>query len=86
MFLARLDSVASDMNILLDGLLAPMPAEGECSRPARLLDAMRYASLDGGKRLRPFLVVETAALFNIPREQALIVGAALECVHSASKT
>ena len=84
MFLARLDLVASDINILLDGLLAPVPAEGECSRPARLLEAMRYASLDGGKRLRPFLVVETAALFNIPREQSLIVGAALECVHCYS--
>lgn len=83
-FLARLNSVASDTNALLDNLLSPVPAEGERSRPARLLDAMRYASLDGGKRLRPFLVVETAALLNVPRERALMVGAALECVHCYS--
>lgn len=53
-------------------------------RPARLLDAMRYASLGGGKRLRPFLVVETAGLFGVPRSQALMVSAALECVHCYS--
>jgi farnesyl diphosphate synthase len=45
---------------------------------------MRYASLGGGKRLRPFLVVETASLFNVRRERALMVGAALECVHCYS--
>jgi farnesyl diphosphate synthase len=56
----------------------------EHSRPARLLKAMRYASLGGGKRVRPFLVVETAALFDVPRPQAVTVGAALECVHCYS--
>ena len=42
------------------------------------------SSLGGGKRLRPFLVVETAALFKAPRERALMAGAALECVHCYS--
>jgi len=45
---------------------------------------MRYATLSGGKRLRPFLVVETAALFGVARERALMAGAALECVHGYS--
>src|SRR5947207_10461385 len=45
---------------------------------------MRYASLGAGKRFRPFLVVETAALFGVPREHALMAGAALECVHCYS--
>ena len=45
---------------------------------------MRYASLGGGKRLRPFLVVEAAALFDVARERALLAGAALECVHCYS--
>jgi farnesyl diphosphate synthase len=45
---------------------------------------MRYASLGGGKRFRPFLVVESAALFAAPRERALMAGAALECVHCYS--
>jgi farnesyl diphosphate synthase len=83
-FLPRLTAVATDMEALLDRLMAPESVEGEIARPTRLMDAMRYASLGGGKRLRPFLVVETAALFNVRRERALMVGAALECVHCYS--
>src|SRR5450756_278732 len=79
-----LDQVAADTEGLLDRLLAPKPVSGELARPARLLDAMRYASLGGGKRVRPFLVVETAKLFGVPRRQALMVAAALECVHCYS--
>ena len=45
---------------------------------------MRYTSLGGGKRLRPFLTVETAALFGVTREQALMAGAAIELVHCYS--
>jgi farnesyl diphosphate synthase len=41
-------------------------------------------SLGGGKRLRPFLVVESAALFDVPRQNSLMTGAALECVHCYS--
>ncbi len=83
-FLARLDRVAADTEALLDRLLAARPEDGETSRPARLVEAMRYSSLGGGKRFRPFLVVESAALFNIPRDNALMAGAALECVHCYS--
>src|SRR5664280_1772090 len=79
-----LDQVAADTEGLLDRLLSPKPVSGELARPARLLDAMRYASLGGGKRVRPFLVVETAKLFGVPRRQALMVAAALECVHCYS--
>jgi farnesyl diphosphate synthase len=83
-FKQSLDSVATDTERLLDQLLAAKPATGELARPARLLDAMRYASLGGGKRVRPFLVVESARLFSVPRRQALMVAAALECVHCYS--
>ena len=55
-FLTRLDAVAADTETLLDQLLAAKPADGETSRPARLIEAMRYSSLGGGKRFRPFLV------------------------------
>ena len=41
-FLARLDAVAADTEALLDRLLGPTAAAGELSRPARLLEAMRY--------------------------------------------
>ena len=83
-FQDRLAQVARDTQALLDRLLATTPIEGERARPARLLDVMRYASLGGGKRLRPFLVVESAALFNVSRQNSLMAGAALECVHCYS--
>jgi farnesyl diphosphate synthase len=57
---------------------------GEIARPERLRSAMHYASLNGGKRLRPFLVIEAASLLGGDRDAALRVGAALECVHCYS--
>src|SRR5215470_13663075 len=83
-FQDRLSQIAKDTEALLDSLLAAQPVEHEIARPARLLDAMRYASLGAGKRFRPFLVVESAALFDVPASRALTVGAALECVHCYS--
>src|SRR4030088_3576145 len=83
-FQDRLGQVAHDTEALLDRLLTPTPVDGERGRPARLLDAMRYGSLGGGKRLRPFLVVESAALLSVARQNSLMAGAALECVHCYS--
>jgi len=83
-FRQRLDGVAADIERLLERLLDAAPLADERARPQRLMDAMCYASLGGGKRLRPFLVVETAALFKAPRERALMAGAALELVHCYS--
>jgi farnesyl diphosphate synthase len=83
-FRSSLNQVAADIEALLDRLMAAAPNDGEIGRPARLLDAMRHASLGGGKRFRPFLVVETAALFKVPRQRALMAAAALECVHCYS--
>jgi farnesyl diphosphate synthase len=51
---------------------------------ARLFEAMRYATLGGGKRLRPFLVIEGARLFGVPLEHAARAGAAVELVHCYS--
>ncbi len=51
---------------------------------ARVVEAMRYATLDGGKRLRPFLLIESARLFDVPDKQALRAAAALEMVHCYS--
>jgi farnesyl diphosphate synthase len=83
-FVSQLTGVAADIENLINRLLVQPAIEGELARPQRLLDAMRYASLNGGKRFRPFLVVATAALFDVPRKRALMVGAALECVHCYS--
>jgi farnesyl diphosphate synthase len=83
-FRQSLDSVAAEIETLLGRLLDDALLPEELARPKRLMDAMRHVALGGGKRLRPFLVVETAALFNAPRGRALMAGAALECVHCYS--
>jgi farnesyl diphosphate synthase len=70
---------AEAIELELDRLLPP--AAGS---QARLHAAMRYATLGGGKRLRPFLVVASGALFDVPAAQARRVGAAVELVHSYS--
>ncbi len=78
-FTDTLDDVATLVNDTLDQLL-PVPSGGE----RRVVEAMRYASLDGGKRLRPFLVIASAALFDVARADAVRAAAALEMVHCYS--
>ncbi len=51
---------------------------------SRVLEAMRYGCLNGGKRLRPFLVCQSAALFGVNPDCALRVAVAVEFVHSYS--
>ena len=63
----------------IDGAIRASGAPGE-----RLAAAMRHATLAGGKRLRPFLVVESAALFGVPAARAMPAAAALECIHCYS--
>src|ERR1700748_216478 len=63
----------------LDALL-PQPAGPE----ARLLKAMRSATLGGGKRLRGFLVVQSGGLFGVDRRVLGRVAAAVECLHAYS--
>ena len=50
----------------------------------RVVDAMRWGALDGGKRLRPFLVVAAADIFDTPRTRAVRVGCAVEMIHCYS--
>ncbi|MGJ8562087.1 MAG: polyprenyl synthetase family protein [Alphaproteobacteria bacterium] len=75
-FTSRLAFVASQMETVLDGAL-PKP-EGAQSI---VIDAMRYAALGGGKRLRPFLMVETARMLGLESGDVWQAAAALECVH-----
>jgi farnesyl diphosphate synthase len=65
-------------------LAAMLDAEAAGGAPSRLVAAMRHGALDGGKRLRPFLVLESAALFGVPPETAVNTAAAVECVHCYS--
>ena len=76
----RARAVEALLRRLLDERIEP----GEIARPARLLSAMRHGVLNGGKRLRPFLLLESAALFGADEGAALRAAAALECVHCYS--
>src|SRR3954465_3990277 len=83
-FGSRLTAIAGEAEGLLEILLVDDELDGEIARPPRLLAAMRHGALGGGKRLRPFLVVESAALFGVPRAGALHAGCALELIHCYS--
>ena len=78
-YAAELDRVASEFDTNLDGLLEHGPDD-----VPRLWDAMRYAALAGGKRLRPFLVVNCADMCGGDRMAALRVAAAVEMMHTYS--
>lgn len=83
-FEIQLRDTAAQIESLLSTLLAAQPLSDEIARPQHLLDATRHAVLNGGKRLRPFLVTTSAALFGGDAQAALRVGAALECLHCYS--
>nr|WP_246506692.1 farnesyl diphosphate synthase [Mesorhizobium silamurunense] len=83
-FESALFARAATVEALLRQVLDPRPLSGEIARPERLMAAMRHGVLNGGKRLRPFLVMESAALFSADNEAAMRVAAALECVHCYS--
>ena len=80
-FEQRLKSCATEVESVLGQLLAP-PAIADV--PERLASAMRHAVLGVGKRFRPFLLVECAALFGVPAAEAIRAAAALECLHCYS--
>lgn len=84
MFQIALQQRAASVEALLADLLSDRPQSGEITRPDRLMAAIRHGVLNGGKRLRPFLVMESAALFGADNLAALRVAAALECIHSYS--
>ena len=70
-----LASIARDIDAMFDALL---PVEG------RLGEAMRYAAMGGGKRLRPLLLTATAAMHGADRSHALRAAAAIEAIHAYS--
>src|ERR1700730_13283103 len=83
-FAKRLDQTAEETETLLSKLLSGEVLPDEIARPKRLIEAMRYSSLGGGKRLRPFLGGKNSAVFGVARAAALLAGAALECIHCYS--
>ncbi|MGH7017959.1 MAG: polyprenyl synthetase family protein [Caulobacteraceae bacterium] len=73
---SRIAQSADLITVALDELLPR--AEGP---EAKLTQAMRYAALGGGKRLRPFFALETGKLLELPERAVLRAACALECIH-----
>lgn len=80
----KMTLAAGRTEAMLARLLADAPLAMETTRPPLLMEAMRYTALGGGKRLRPFIVIETAHLFGAKGVGPLRAGAALELVHCYS--
>jgi len=86
-FEARLLSRANDTTRFLDDWLGSGPRGSEPDRPSELMAAMRHGVLNGGKRFRPFLVLETALAAGATEtaiKGAAYVAAALEAIHCYS--
>lgn len=79
----RLKDAIQETSAAVDDVLARLiPISRELESP--LYDAMRYATLEGGKRMRPLLLLTTAELFTVDRSSALRAAAAVEMVHAYS--
>ncbi len=75
-------AIAASAKLVDSALDAALPQPA--GRQARVQEAMRYAIMAGGKRLRPFLVLHSARLFGVDDARALRVGAAIEALHTYS--
>jgi farnesyl diphosphate synthase len=68
--------IAREVDAAFDAML-PVPPDPR----ARLVEAMRYATIGGGKRLRPLLLTATAEIYGVGREAAIRAGVAIESIH-----
>ena len=73
------EQVQQDVDAAFDAFL-PVPQDSR----APLVEAMRYAAIGGGKRVRPLLVCATAKLFGVDRDAAVAAGCAVEAIHAYS--
>ncbi|WP_100261536.1 polyprenyl synthetase family protein [Qipengyuania seohaensis] len=73
------DQIQAEVDGAFDAFL-PVPQDTR----ARLVEAMRYAAIGGGKRVRPLLVCATAQLFGVTRQAAVNAGCAVEAIHAYS--
>ena len=73
------ERIQQEVDSAFDAFL-PVPEDTR----ARLVEAMRYAAIGGGKRVRPLLLVATAELFGVNRDAAINAGCAVEAIHAYS--
>ena len=77
-FLKKLDKIAKDTNLFLRKLLSNKNNKNYLVQP------MKYGVFSGGKRFRSAIIVNTGKIFNINYKKLIIIGAAVECIHSYS--
>ena len=77
-FSSQLSTIASDTNRYLKKIFL------EKKKYSYLIEPMRYGVFSGGKRFRSAIVVNTGKIFNIDYKKLIVIGAAIECVHSYS--
>ncbi len=75
---------AAEIEAALATLLESTALTGPSAPPDRLVAAMRHGTLEGGKRLRPFLLRQTAVLFGVAPELSIAAATAVELVHCYS--
>lgn len=75
----ELARIQREVDSVFDAFL-PVPTDSR----ARLVEAMRYSAIGGGKRVRPLLLVATAQMFGVDRDTALQAGCAVEAIHAYS--
>ena len=73
---SNLERICREIDAAFDSLL-PVPDDAR----ARLIEAMRYAAIGGGKRIRPLLLAATAELYGVDRTMAIRAGVAIEAIH-----
>ncbi|SNY90777.1 farnesyl diphosphate synthase [Cohaesibacter sp. ES.047] len=83
-FKTQLAQSAEMIEDALRAYLPEHPAQGEDEAPATIVAAMRHGALNGGKRIRPFLMIETARMLGHDAPGVLNAACALECVHCYS--
>lgn len=83
-FVEILKTGAAQVDRFLDSYLSSEIQDGEIARPVVLVKAMRHGVLNGGKRIRPFLMIEAAKMLGSADGAALYPAAGLECLHSYS--
>jgi farnesyl diphosphate synthase len=76
---AGIKRIQREVDSLFDALLPVSP-----DARARLFEAIRYATIGGGKRLRPLLLTATAEMYGVDRAAAVRAGVALESIHVSS--
>ncbi len=83
-FETALAQTAAEIERALETLLTPEPLSGPGTPPDRLIAAMRHGTLNGGKRVRPFLLRQTAQMLGIAPELTIAAATAAELVHCYS--